>query len=375
MTQGHQEATGEGAPPPRWQRRQESVAAPKRGSGLFKGCLIAVVVFGVLSALVLIGLFGLLLTGAMVAGKAARGGLRLEEVTIGGEVGAPKVACVPVEGVIHGASVPGGGLSPVALVSAQLQRAGRDPEVCGVLLYVDSPGGNITGSDILHREIERLREGEHGKPVVVCMMDLAASGAYYVSVAADKIIAHPTTVTGSIGVMMPLYDATGLMKKVGVRSESLTTGSYTEMGSPFVEQTEEQKRRERELLREIIQEMHARFINVVAEGRRLKPEQVRALADGRIFTSAQALEHGLIDGIGYEADAVQAVKQLAEVPEVHLVRYRRVVSFSDIVTAFARGPRLTFAVEGVFPRPEACRPMFLWSPPAADGEGRGAPPP
>ncbi len=367
MSNGYQQQRSADGAGPQGQRVPE--AAPRqRESRLLRGCAVAAIVVVALGILGLVGLVVLVGLGTAMAGPVAEEGVRLEEETVGGRPGAPKVVCIPIEGMIYGATVPGRELTPVALVVAQLRRAARDPKVCGAILYVDSPGGAITGSDILHREVHRFRQAHGRRYVTACMMDIAASGAYYVSVAADRIIAHPTTVTGSIGVMMPLYDATGLMDKVGVTSESLATGEYKDIGSPFVKKDQEQKRREREILRGIIDEMYDQFVSVVAAGRKLEAARVRSLADGRIFTSKQALQHGLIDQIGYESDAVDALKELAGVSEVHLVRYRRAISLSDILMVFARGPRLSLDVDGALPKLDASRPMFLWQPPPAGAQ-------
>jgi len=364
MTNGNVRDSDAGSAPARAPQGRPGAPPPQRGSGLFKGCLVVLVLLGALSLLAVFGLAGLVVVAGLTQAGGVESGVRLEEVTVGGEPGAPKVVCVSVEGLIYGVSAPARELSPVALAAAQLRRAAEDPEVRGVILYVNSSGGEITGSDILHQEVRRFRDSAGNRPVVACMLDMAASGAYYVSVAADRIIAHPTTITGSIGVMMPLFTVTGLMEKVGVRSESITTGEFKDIGSPFVQKDEEQKRKEREILEAIIGEMYDRFVSVVAEGRHLEVERVRELADGRIFTSKQALEHGLIDEIGYERDAVNAMKKLAGVTKVHLVRYRRRFSFGDVFTAFARGPQVTFAVAPPAALRGTARPMFLWVPPA-----------
>ncbi len=344
---------------------QHYAQAPRK-HGALKGCLIAIIAAGALAFLAVIGISLLLIATAVaaVAGPSYPAeDFPFQEVTVGGSPGEPKIVCIAVAGLISGGAMPGAS-SPVAYFSAQLKMAREDSEVRGVILYVDSPGGEITASDIMHREVMKFREGPAGRPVVACLMDLAASGGYYVSVAADRIIAHPTSVLGSIGVMMPLYDATGLLKKIGIRDETITTGPFKDIGSPFAEKTEEQRRKEHEMLQSLIAAMHERFISVVAEGRGMEPEQVRPLADGRIFTSQQALQYGLIDRVGYESDAVAAVKKLAGIREVHLVRYRRTVTLSDVMSFFAKGPNLTLDVSDSLWRAECEKPMFLWVPPS-----------
>jgi protease-4 len=334
----------------------------KNGS-FVKGCLVTIVVVVALGALCFVALVGALVLSAVAgAGGGPSGPVQLREARLSGPSGASKVAVIPVQGVIHGGASSGAELTPVSLTIARLNRAARDSRVEGVLLVVDSPGGGITASDVLHRRIKQFRERD-GKPVVVLMGDLAASGGYYIAAATDKIVAHPTTVTGSIGVMMPLYDMTGLMEKVGVRDESITTGPFKDIGSPFVEKTEEQRRKEREILRGIIDSMYERFIEVVAQGRGLDPAAVRDLADGRIFTSAVAREKGLIDMIGYRSDAVKVLKDISGAKQVQLVEYRRVLSMSDVITSFASGPEVNVRLPRGLDLLPYSRPMYLWLPP------------
>ena len=336
--------------------------------GALKGCLLATVIVGVICFLGFVALIALVVvagTAGMATSTVVDGGHRFQEVILSGRYGDPKVVCIPVEGVLFGSGVSMAETNPVAVIAAQLRRAERDADVCGVILFVDSPGGGMTASDVLHREIKRFRAAPGGKPVVVCMMDVAASGGYYISVAADRIIAHPTAITGSIGVMMPLYDATALMKKVGVQSETITSGPYKDIASPFAEKTAEQKRREREILQQLVDDMHERFVTVVAEGRNMDVAEVRQIADGRIFTADEAVELKLVDEIGYQSDAVDAVKALSQVDDVQLVQYRRVITMVDILGAFAKGPEVHLDVGHGLPPLEGGRPMYLWVPPAA----------
>ena len=360
-------AQGPGAPSGPYERPAPQPPQPRPPGGLFRGCLIAIMVVGVLGLLAVFGIIILVvLVGApqMAARAAPSQAYEFREVTLDGRPGDPKIVCIAVEGIIGGSTVPGMDYGQTSLTVGKLRRARQDDGVRGVILYVDSPGGGITASDILHREVKELRKGRGGKPVVACLMDVAASGGYYVSVGADYIVAHPTTITGSIGVMMPLYDASGLLKKIGVRDETMATGEFKSLGSPFKEKSEEQKRVERELLQAVIAQMHERFVSVVADGRNLEPEKVLELADGRIFTGPDALKHGLIDEIGYESDAIAQVKKLTKATRVHLVRYQRMVSLRHLLGAFARGPKFTLDVRESLPGPQGARPMFLWRPPA-----------
>jgi protease-4 len=343
-------------------RSSEGSQEQEEGGGFFKGCLIVVVVLGLLGIFGSVALVGMLVAAVASATPSTAAGPRLREATVGGRPGAPKIACINVSGVIYGGRGRGGEISPVSVVTAKIKRAKADKEVRGVLLYVNSPGGEITGSDILHRAVQQYKKESGGQPVVACMMDVAASGGYYVAAAADHIVAHPTSITGSIGVMMPMYDLSELMEKVGVEDETLTTGPYKSLGSPFDQQSEEQERQEREILTGIIEEMHARFVEIVARGRGMEPEKVRELADGRIFTGQQAKELGLVDQVGYADAAIQSAKKLAGIQNAHLVRYQRVVSLGEFLSSLASGPRFSIELPGTTPLSERKSPLFLWRP-------------
>jgi len=245
----------------------------------------------------------------------------LREFTLSGQ-GKEKIVLIPITGVIS--TTPREGFitsapSPVQEVTAQLDKASADPDVAAVVLEIDSPGGTVTASDIINAEVERFKK-KTGDKVVAAMMDVAASGGYYIAAAADRIVAHPTTVTGSIGVIFLRPNISGLMKKIGANVEVTKSGSHKDMGSPFREPTEEENR----LFQEIIDEYYGRFVSVVARGRKMDEAAVRRLADGRVYTGKQALETGLVDRIGYLSDAVEEARAAAGLPtEARVVVYRR----------------------------------------------------
>ncbi len=343
-----------GRPPQRPPRPFRSVAI---------GCLIAalagVAVNGLLAVAVVLLLFGSLAAGAGYTG-VVREGVQLQEVTVQGEPGWPKVAMIPVSGLL----IRGGGVrvgpDPVRVLGAMLAQAREDPDVAAVILSVDSPGGGITTCDAMHKAVQDYKET--GNPVLVLMEDVAASGAYYVSCGADHIMAHPTTITGSIGVMMPLYDASQLLKMVGVTDRSVKSGEFKNMGSLFAEKTPEQRGREAEILTGVITEMYDRFVKVVAEGRGLDPAVVRKLADGRIYTSKQAQRSKLIDSIGYREDAIRHVGEMIGAAGVHVVRYARVRSFREMLFLRAQGSDITLRLDrGLLPQSQQ-RLMYLWTP-------------
>jgi len=289
--------------------------------------------------------------------------IRLREVHLSGPPKGPKIAVVNLEGLIYGSATPSARLTPVAILSAKLERAQADPEVKGVLLFVDSGGGGITGADILHNKLKELQARENGLPVVASILNVGASGAYYAVCGVDKIIAHPTSITGSIGVLMPLYDATELMQKIGVSEESILSGEYKDLGSPFSERTEEEKEKQRKLLEDIVQGMHQRFVETVSDSRGLELESVQAVADGRILTAEDAKDAGLIDEVGYESDAVRIISEMTDMEHPRLIQYRREVTigalFSGLVHARGRGLDLLPFIDD--PVRQVPSPMYLWT--------------
>ena len=203
-------------------------------------------------------------------------------------------------------------------VYARLQKAAEDRAVRGLILRLDTPGGDVTTSDILYREILNFKE-KTGLPVVALMMGVAASGGYYVASACDQIIAHPSTVTGSIGVISVFPDLGSLLSKVGIKMQVIKSGDLKDAGSPFRNMDE----REQRLFQEMIDEHYERFLAVIHEKRkgRLSLEQIRNLADGRVYTSTQALDLHLIDEVGYFDDALKRVLETAGIPAAQVVAY------------------------------------------------------
>jgi protease-4 len=206
----------------------------------------------------------------------------------------------------------------LARVREELRKAEKDEHVRGVILRINSPGGTITASDVLHREIQAFK-ARRKIPVVAVLMDVATSGGYYVALAADTIVAHPTTVTGSIGVIMLTVNAQGLMEKIGVSAVAIKSGDRKDAGSPFRALTAE----ERAMFQSVIDDMQGRFVRLVVESRRLPEARVRAAADGSIYTAEQARALGLIDGVAYMDEAVDRVRHAAGLREARVVMYHR----------------------------------------------------
>ena len=253
----------------------------------------------------------------------------LEESTIQGE-GNNKILIIDISGTISDeAEKTLGGLrqtpSLTSRVKEELKKAQTDPFIKAVILRINSPGGTVTASDIIYHEIKQFRQKKK-IPVIASMMDLAASGGYYVAMAADKVIAHPTTITGSIGVLAFRFNAKELMSKIGIQNESITAGDKKMLLFPFEPLSPE----DRAILQSVIDNLHHRFKEVVAEARpELSPKQVEKLADGRVYDATQALENKLIDSIGYMDDAIDLAKEEAGIDRARVIMYHRPFGHKD----------------------------------------------
>lgn len=245
----------------------------------------------------------------------------LNEYTLAGEE-TGKVLVIPIRGTISDApkrqfiiTRP----SMVQEVVSQLRKAQKDPEVKALVLKINSPGGSVTASDILYNEIVAFKQKTKAK-VVVVMMGVAASGGYYISLPADYILAHPTSITGSVGVLFLRPDVAGLMDKIGIEVEVSKTGKNKDMGSPFRQATAE----ERQIIKDMIDQLGKRFLDRIAEHRKIDPQRMKEIASARIFLAEDALKLGMVDRVGYIGEAVGLAKKLAELPEnAKVVVYRR----------------------------------------------------
>lgn len=291
------------------------------------GCLVFMLV-----AFAGLGLVGLGLVG--LYGAAGGSADPLHEVVESQRADAEGKRVVVIEAT--GVMIEGGGLgSPPGLTRRTLmllKHARTDDRVKGVLLRLDTPGGSVTEADLLHHEIQAVREA--GKPVVLLMGDLCASGGYYAAVAANEIWALPTTITGSIGVILQGLNVSELMARHGVQDTSLTSGPNKAMLSP----TRPVNPAQQALAQAVVDELYQRFVELVAAGRKLDEPTVKALADGRIFTARAALEAKLIDGIGHRERALERTKQLSGAGPFDVVRYEAQPSFFDLLRARAAAP-------------------------------------
>lgn len=286
----------------------------------------------------------------------------LVETTVFGESG-PKILMLQIDGMLsdepestwYGMRRE----SPVARMREELDRARRDPSISALLLRIDTPGGTVTASDLLYEEIMRFKRERH-LPVVAQLMGIATSGGYYVAMSADTVVAHPTTVTGSIGVLFAGVNLSGLMQKLGVADQTLVSGPYKDAGSPLRPMRPE----ERAQIQSVIDDMYQRFLEVVRLGRpQLDAAQIERLADGRIYSAPQALANGLVDKVGDVEESVAIARSRAGLAEARVVTYHRPREFrKNLFTAHAAAEPPQ--VEWPLPRFQLPQPAFLylWAP-------------
>ena len=232
-----------------------------------------------------------------------------------------KILLLDISGVIVSSMKPGvfdkeGDI--LSQVYYRLKKASEDNMVKGIILRLDTPGGEVTASDIIYHEILNFKK-RTGIPVLALMMGLTASGGYYIASACDLLIAHPSTLTGSIGVISLFPNLEGLFEKVGIQVHVIKSGELKDSGSVFRQMTP----KERDVFQKIVDEYHQNFQDVVYENRKdhLLLEDLKKIADGRVMTASQALEAKLIDEIGYFDKALKIILDLTSLPEANVVSY------------------------------------------------------
>ncbi len=285
----------------------------------------------------------------------------LEEKTLTG-TGKNKILLIDVSGVIteeNKKSLSGFSteINPVARIKEELEKASRDKRIKALLLRIDSPGGTVTACDIIHQEIMRFKK-KNNIYVAASFMNIAASGGYYIATAADSITAHPTTITGSIGVIVTKFNIKGLMDKVGVQEESIKSGDKKDILSPFRGSTPE----ERKIVQDIIDSLYQKFLAVIEEGRKdISKDKLKRLADGRVFTARQALDARLIDGIGYLDDTIDMVKKQTGLEEARVITYYRPTAYKNNIYSQANIQLFNIG-GGEFTGYLPVRFMYLWNP-------------
>ena len=294
-----------------------------------------VVILIILALVAALG-FSMLMNLALIGGTTSTAESLQEEFFSQDEfqAGTDKIAIISVEGAI---------LSTEGYVKQQIDQARRDENVKGIVLRVDSPGGSVSASDFFYHHLSRLRT-ESKKPIVVSMGSIAASGGYYVAMAAGKtektIFAEPSCFTGSIGVMIPHYNVAGLFDKYGIEEDAIVSHRLKNMGSLGRQMTEEEKK----IFQTLVDEGFERFKEIIRDNRTQfseDPEALDDLATGQIYTAQQAKDSGLIDEIGFIEAAIDRAIELAGVDRnnVQVIRYQRIPSLTSLLLGAQAQPQ------------------------------------
>jgi protease IV len=256
-----------------------------------------VLIIVVISCVLVFGLFGII----MMVNLSGSDGMEFSGF-------GPKIAVVDLFGEISSSEE----------VVAQLKKWKKDSSVKAIVLHIDSPGGGVAPSQEIYDEVLKVRDG--GKKVIVSMGSAAASGGYYVACAADKIVANPGTITGSIGVILSFPTAKGLMEKIGLSWETIKSGDLKDVGTFTRSMTPEEER----MLRAVIDDSYRQFVKAVADGRNKSEDEIFPLADGSIFTGRQAYNLGLVDTLGTFEDAISMAGKIAGLgPEPDVVKEKK----------------------------------------------------
>lgn len=311
---------------------------PKSGRGWMVVAIIAILLLMVVT-LVDLSKFSLP-TGFAVGGSTDS---YFEESTVEASKSRNKIAIIDVNGVIS--SYGGGGPNMVDIIKLKLKRAGKDDHVKAVILRVDSPGGEVLASDDIAMAVRQFHSKNQNKPVIASMGSVAASGGYYVAAPCRWIVAHPLTITGSIGVIMQGVNYRGLLDKVGVRPDTYKSGPHKDMLSGM-RSPDEIPAEEKKMIQSLISETYGRFKEVVKDGRETAfrmnkmhgfaedakelGNQWEELADGRVFSGKTAFENGYVDELGGLDVAIKRAKTLGGVTDARVVRYQVPFDFGNI---------------------------------------------
>src|SRR6516165_3022992 len=234
----------------------------------------------------------------------------------------PKIAVLDVDGLLLNMDMTGFyslGENPVSIFREKLDAIAADPGVCAVVVRINTPGGGVTATDIMWRDLHAFRERTH-RPIIACLMDVGAGGGYYLATACDLIVAHPTSITGGIGVILNRYNLSGALGYFSMQALPVKSGKYIDLGNEIVAEPPPERK---QLLQTMADEFHQRFREVVRRTRPTVDAAGGTTFDGRVFTAQQALERRLIDRIGYLEDAITAAGQLAGEPEARPVLFHR----------------------------------------------------
>jgi len=333
---------GRNIPPP-------AVAPPRRRRSIWAVLATILLLLSVLvNVVLLVAVIGLV-SSLMVGGI---GEAPIQELVIQKGPASIKIAVIRLEGIIDE--------EMVRSLGKQTRRAAEDNDVKAVILLIDSPGGGLTASDALHHQV-KTRLADRGKPVIVAMDSVAASGGYYVACAADTIVAQPTTITGSIGVVAQFFFLRTLMTdKLGITPVTLKMGEQKDWPNIFgdTDLSEEQRWY---LMDTLLAPGYERFVDVVAEGRAMDRDRVLELATGRIFMAAEAREVGLVDEVGYFERAVEIAKEAAGVDKARVVEYVEPFNLGRLLGLSAKAERMMNMTPERLAALASPKVMYLWT--------------
>ncbi len=281
---------------------------------------------------------------------------RLTETVVETGSGAGKIALVSLDGVISGSISGSLGGSMVDDFKATMRRAAEDSEVTAIVVKIDSPGGELTASDVIYNEVRKARDL---KPVVIYMNSVAASGGYYAACGGSFIMANETTITGSIGVIIQTLNYRDLLGKIGLEAVVFKSGEFKDMLSG----TRELREDEREYVQNMVMQSYEKFLGIVADSRSMSADEMRTgVADGRIISGLDAEAAGLVDGLGYLEDAFEKARDLSGAPDAQVIGYVVPFQFGNVFRMFgeARQTRIEFDIsERLLPRLESGRIYLL----------------
>ena len=263
-----------------------------------------------------------------------------------------KIAVLRLEGIINETAAES--------LAKQIERAAADPRVKAVILRINSPGGGLTASDMIYHDLTTYL-ADADKPIIAAMDSVAASGGYYVACAADRIIAQPTTITGSIGVIAQLFFLQGLMQdKLGITPVTLKMGEQKDWPNMFGDAGLSEEQREY-LMKSLLEPGYERFVNVVAEGRAMDRNDVLRLATGRIFLAPEALQAGLVDEVDYFDRAVEAAMEAAGIDEARVIEYVEPFSLGSLLSLSAKAGRALDLAPEKLASLASPKVMYLWT--------------
>ena len=343
-----------------WDNRPSEGKSVSFYIALFLGLLLLVSV--ALNAVLLL----VNLVGSAADGITSVADDRFQVVRVEGDASAEdRVLLITLQGAIAEAGSPflGATGGSVSQVKRGLDLAARDASVRGVLLEIDSPGGGVTDSDEIYHDVMKFR-AETSKPVVALFGDLAASGGYYVAAACDHIVSRPTTLTGSIGVILSSYNVAEAAENWGIKE--IVIKSDNTPYKDILSATREMVPAEREILDGIVEQLYQKFVDIVHEGRKHHPKLVRreavvALANGSIYTGWQALDNGLVDSLGYREDALQQLKTTLGTDKLQLIEYRRRPGLRELLVGASTSVKPPESVwERLLGQLSAPRLLYFW---------------